>query len=74
MTGFWPPRRAKFIPPRPYETQAMLELLYASGMRVSELLSLNLEDISAETGSVRCFGKGGKERILPVHGQASRRG
>ena len=57
--------------PEAIRDQAMLELLYASGMRVSELLSLNLEDISAETGSVRCFGKGGKERILPVHGQAS---
>ena len=57
--------------PEAMRDQAMLEMLYASGMRVSELLSLNLEDVSLETGSVRCFGKGGKERVAPIHGQAS---
>ncbi len=46
--------------------KAMLRLLYASGMRVSELVSLNLDDIIKEDGCVRCFGKGSKERILPV--------
>lgn len=56
--------------PEATRDQAMLELLYASGMRVSELLSLDLEDVSLETGSVRCFGKGGKERVVPVHNQA----
>ena len=57
--------------PEAIRDQAMLELLYASGMRVSELLSLDLEDVSFETGAVRCFGKGGKERIVPIHSQAA---
>ena len=56
--------------PEATRDQAMLELLYASGMRVSELLSLDLEDVSIGTGAVRCFGKGGKERVVPIHNQA----
>jgi integrase/recombinase XerD len=50
--------------------KAMLELLYATGMRVSELVSLNTEDVSLASGYVRCFGKGGKERTIPAHPQA----
>ena len=50
---------------------AILHLLYASGMRVSELVSLNLDDIDIEGGYVRCFGKGHKERLIPIHERAA---
>ncbi|MCL6639034.1 MAG: site-specific tyrosine recombinase XerD [Firmicutes bacterium] len=46
--------------------KAMLELLYATGVRVSELVSLNREHINLENGFIRCFGKGAKERMVPV--------
>ncbi len=52
--------------------KAMLELLYASGMRISELVALNLGDVDTEGGNVRCFGKGHKERLIPIYEQAAR--
>lgn len=46
--------------------RAILETMYATGMRASELVNLKLEDINLEVGFVRCFGKGRKERIVPL--------
>ena len=45
---------------------AMLELLYAAGLRVSELVNLKLQDINLEAGFVRVFGKGSRERVVPI--------
>lgn len=50
--------------------KAALELMYATGMRVSEVVSLMTENLNLDVGFVRCSGKGGKERIIPVGRQA----
>jgi integrase/recombinase XerD len=50
---------------------AMIELLYAAGLRVSELIHVRLQDVNLEAGFLRVFGKGAKERIVPI-GQPAR--
>ncbi len=58
------PMRAKT--PEGVRDAAMLELLYATGVRVSELVALDLADIDPDTGEVRCEGRGDRERLLPL--------
>lgn len=50
--------------------RAMLEVLYATGLRVSELVGLELHEVSLDMGVVRVFGKGSKERLVPLGEQA----
>lgn len=51
--------------------RAMLELFYSSGLRISELSSLTLQQVDLDHGFVRVFGKGSKERVVPLGGRAS---
>ena len=50
-----------------YRNKAMLEILYGSGLRIGELINLTLRDIDMENDIIRCFGKGSKERIVPIN-------
>jgi integrase/recombinase XerD len=51
--------------------KAMLELMYSTGLRVSEVADMQLEDLHFDEGYVRCIGKGMKERVIPFGGKAS---
>jgi integrase/recombinase XerD len=57
--------------PRPQRDRAILELLYAGGLRISELVGLDLGDVDLYDGLVRVLGKGSKERVVPL-GRAAR--
>lgn len=56
--------------PQGLRDRAIMELLYSSGLRVSELCSLTLQSIDLDQGFLRVFGKGSKERVVPVGTQA----
>lgn len=51
--------------------RAILETMYAAGLRCSELVDLKLDDVDLDVGYLRCFGKGGKQRIIPIGKKAS---
>lgn len=57
------------VDPKGFRDHAMLELLYATGIRVSELINLNVEDINLPVGFIRCSSRG-KERIIPLYATA----
>lgn len=56
--------------PKGLRDRAMLELMYATGMRASEVIALEFDAVDLGVGTVRCVGKGNKERILPLYDSA----
>ena len=56
--------------PKALRDRALLELLYASGMRVTELVSMQVDDIDLQQGTVTCPGKGGQGRVIPIQAPA----
>ncbi len=57
------------VDPKGYRDHAMLELLYATGIRVSELIGMNVEDVNLSAGFVRCCSRG-RERVIPLYATA----
>lgn len=56
--------------PMSLRDRAIIEVMYATGVRVSELVSLDVDDVDLDESFVRCMGKGSKERIIPLHDEA----
>jgi integrase/recombinase XerD len=65
-----PARQAGADRPESLRDQAMLDTLYSAGMRVSELVALDVDDIDLDSGTVRCMGKAGRERTVPLRQSA----
>lgn len=61
------------VTPLGVRDQAMLELLYATGLRVSELLDLTVSSVNLDLGFLICRGKGGKQRLVPIGGPARKK-
>ena len=61
---------ANGVTPRSIRDRALIELLYGAGLRVSEAVGLERGDVDLESRSVRCIGKGDKERVVPLGSQA----
>jgi len=59
--------------PRELRNAAMLEILYGAGLRVSELVRMKVQDVNLEANFVRIFGKGSKERVVPIGSHARKR-
>ncbi len=57
--------------PEALRDRAMLQLLYATGLRVSELVALDLSDVDLDLGQIRCAGKGGRSRMVPLAGSVA---
>ncbi len=57
--------------PRGLRDRALIELLYATGLRVSEMVNLRQQDLNLESGYLTCFGKGRKQRLVPIGDEAA---
>jgi len=62
---------SKMPPPRSLRDRALLEVIYATGMRVSEAIALRLGDVDLENNTIRCVGRGTRQRTVPLTLQAA---